>query len=74
MIRIILISLILFQSLNAAGSDFYEGLASGELIGNLNAPDRFGEAPKQRGESQRYGVAIQDGREILVPYGSVAGQ
>ena len=43
MIRIILISLILFQSLNAVGSDFYEGLASGELIGNLNAPDSFGE-------------------------------
>lgn len=43
MFRLILLKLLLVSSLCAVGSDFYEGLASGEFIGDLKAPDSFGE-------------------------------
>ena len=43
MFRLVILKLLLVSSLWAAGSDFYDGLAGGELIGDLNAPDSFGE-------------------------------
>ena len=43
MIQFILLIFILVNPISAVGSDFYDGLAGGELIGDLNTPDSFGE-------------------------------
>ena len=70
MFRLILLKLLLVSSLCAVGSDFYDGLAGGELIGDLNAPDSFGEVSNSDlagWSTQEYGDVASNGSGGIKP-------
>ena len=63
-------SFILLNPISAVGSDFYDGLAGGELIGDLNAPDSFGEVSNSDlagWSTQEYGDVASNGSGTFKP-------